>query len=129
MRAPTSTSESWESGRNASAMYRVDILAVAEDDIVERIDFVRHRWDGDTADRAYTDLMDKLALLATQPHPGKVPVELSALGILNYRVLVHEFHTNVLYEVDAEAAAIVIHMVFGSTQDFQSLLYKRIMRS
>ena len=110
-------------------MYRVDILAVAEDDIVERIDFVRNRWDEDTADRAYIGLMDKLSLHATQPLLGKIPVELSALGLLNYRVLVHEFHTKVLYEVDADAAAIVIHMVFGSPQDFQSLLYKRLMRS
>lgn len=110
-------------------MLRVDILAVAEDDIVERIDYVRSRWDDATADNAYVSLLDKLDLLATQPHLGKVPPELSKLGISQYRVLVHEFHTKILYEVDTGAAAIIVHMVFGSTQDFQTLLYKRIMRA
>jgi len=110
-------------------MYSVTILTIAEDDIVDRIDYVRHRWDDDTADNAYLGLLDKLDLLATQSHLGKVPPEFSKLGVLNYRVLVHEFHTKVLYEVDADTETIIVHMVFSSTQDFQTLLYKRIMRA
>lgn len=109
-------------------MYRVDILQSAEDDIIERIDYVRNRWGDDTADDAYAGLMDKLELLATQAHLGTVPHELGSLGITTFRVLVHESHTKVLYETDDEARAITIHMVFSSTQDFQTLLYKRIMR-
>lgn len=109
-------------------MYCVNILQLAEDDIVERIDYVRDRWGDDTADNAYTGLMDKLDLLATQAHLGSIPPELGSLGITTFRVLVHESHTKVLYETDEEAGTIIIHMVFGSTQDFQTLLYKRIMR-
>lgn len=110
-------------------MYRVDILAIAEDDIVERIDYVRNRWGDITAENASTELLDKLALLATQPHLGSVVPELSNLGIATFRVLVHESHTKVLYETDDDANTITIHMVFSSTQDFQTLLYKRIMRA
>lgn len=110
-------------------MYHVAILGVAEDDIVERIEYVRNRWGDDTADEAYNGLLDKLALLATQPQLGSIPSELSNLGVGNFRVLVHESHTKVLYEIEDEASTIIIHMVFSSTQDFQTLLYKRIMRA
>lgn len=122
-------SASWASAYAEPDVYRIDILAAAEDDIVERIDYVRSRWDENTAENAYISLLDKLDLLATQPQMGKVPPELSSLGMSNYRVLVHEFHTKVLYKVDADAATITIHMVFSSTQDFQTLLYKRMMRA
>jgi plasmid stabilization system protein ParE len=108
--------------------YAVAILAAAEDDIVERIDYVRYRFGDTVAMDAYAGLMDKLDLLATQPHMGIVPPELSTLGIDAFRVLVHETHTKVLYEIDHDAQAITIHMVYSSNQDFQSLLYKRLMR-
>lgn len=110
-------------------MYKVNILDVAMDDIVELIDYVRHRWSEDIAERAYDALMSKLNLLETQPHIGKIPDQLSVLGISTFRVLVHEAHTKILYELDDENEMIIIHMVFGSSQDFQTLLYKRIMRS
>ncbi|QGZ41722.1 plasmid stabilization system protein ParE [Pseudoduganella flava] len=108
--------------------YAVAILAAAEDDIVERIDYVRYRWGDAVADDAYAALMDKLELLATQPHMGIVPPELTRLGIATFRVLVHDTHTKVLYEIDDDAQSITIHMVYSGNQDFQSLLYKRLMR-
>lgn len=110
-------------------MYRVNILRLAEDDIIERIDYVRNRWGDDTADDAYTGLMDKLELLATQAYLGTIPPELGSLGIATFRILVHESHTKVLYEIDDETRTIIVHMVFSSTQDFQTLLYQRIMRA
>jgi plasmid stabilization system protein ParE len=108
---------------------QVHILDLALEDIVERIDYVRQRWGEDIADDAYTELMDKLALLATQPHLGHVPSELGDLGITTFRLLVHESHTKILYEADDDGKTAHIHMVFSSNQDFQTLLYKRIMRS
>lgn len=110
-------------------MYSVNILDLAVEDIVERIDYVRNRWGDDVADNAYIELMDKLNLLETQPRMGSVPDELSKLGISAFRVIVHASHTKVLYEVDAETETIHIHMVYSSNQDFQALLYKRIMRA
>ena len=109
-------------------MYRVNILDVAVEDIVERIEYVRNRWGDNVADTAYIGLMDKLTLLETQPRMGQVPADLNKLGISAFRVLVHEAHTKVLYELDDETETINIHMVFSSNQDFQTLLYKRIMR-
>ena len=110
-------------------MYSVNILDLAVEDIVERIDYVRNRWGDDVADNAYSGLMDKLKLLETQPRMGSVPTELSKLGISTFRVIVHESHTKVLSELDHETETINIHMVYSSNQDFQALLYKRIMRS
>ncbi|RYE65874.1 MAG: type II toxin-antitoxin system RelE/ParE family toxin [Oxalobacteraceae bacterium] len=110
-------------------MYSVNILDLAVEDIVERIDYVRNRWGDDVADNAYRDLMDKLNLLETQPHMGSVPEELIKLGISTFRIIVHASHTKVLYELEAETETINIHMVYSSNQDFQALLYKRIMRA
>jgi plasmid stabilization system protein ParE len=110
-------------------MHSVNILDLAVEDIVERIDYVRNRWGDDLADNAYRELMDKLNLLETQPRMGSVPTELSKLGISTFRVIVHAPHTKVLYELDDETETIHIHMVYSSNQDFQALLYKRIMRS
>lgn len=59
---------------------------------------------------------------------GSAVPELTRLGVTSFRVLVHESHTKVLYEIDEANKLIVIHMVFGSAQDFQGLLYKRIVR-
>ena len=111
------------------SVYSVAILASAEDDIVDRIDYLRLRWGDTVAENAYEGLLAKLELLATQPHLGTVPPELSALGIATFRTLVHAPHTKVLYEVDDDKGAITIHMVYSSNQDFQSLLYRRLMRS
>lgn len=110
-------------------MYKVNILDVAMEDIVEHIDYVRQRWSDEIAERAYEALMNKLSLLETQPRIGQISSELSALGISTFRILVHESHTKILYELDDENAMIIIHLVFSSSQDFQALLYKRIMRS
>ena len=109
-------------------MATVNILDVAVEDIVERIDYVRTRWGDAVADLAYSELMDKLSLLETQPRMGKLVPELANLGIKTFRLIVHAPHTKVLYELDEDADTIHIHMVFSSNQDFQTLLYKRLMR-
>lgn len=110
-------------------MHGLNILDLAVEDIVERITYVRNKWGDDIADNAYLELMAKLDLLASQPDMGVIPQELAALGISDYRTLVHESHTKVLYEVDDEAKLVIIHMVYSGNQDFQSLLYKRIIRA
>jgi plasmid stabilization system protein ParE len=71
------------------------------------------------AKKAYTELMDKLALLATQPRMGSLVPELVNLGRLDYRILVHETHTCVLYRIVEDERRVDIHMVFGGRQDFQ----------
>jgi plasmid stabilization system protein ParE len=109
--------------------FAVSILDVAIEDIVERVEFTRSKWGEAAAEIFYLELMKKLELLATQPRLGHVPLELSRLGISSFRVLVHELHTKILYELNINTETINIHMVFGSNQDFQTLLYKRIMRA
>ena len=72
--------------------------------------------------------MDKLDLQATQPLMGSVVQQLANVGIMEFRLLLHDHNTKVLYEVDEEKRTIYIHMVYGSTQNFQALLYNRIIR-
>lgn len=106
----------------------VQILALAKQDIVDRIAYVRQQWGDATADKTYLDLMDKLALLSTQPQLGGIVQHLADIGIMDFRILVHDNHTKILYELDEDNDTIYVHMIYSSTQNFQALLYKRIIR-
>jgi len=108
--------------------YAVDILDSAKEEIIESTLYVMEKWGRDKARENYAALTDKLSLLATQPYLGIVIPELVALGKTNTRICTHERHTRILYDVDEDRRKITVHMVFGSTQDFQSLLYRRIIR-
>jgi plasmid stabilization system protein ParE len=108
--------------------YTVNILHSAKTDIEDKVRYLKQEWGAVLAKKAYVELMDKLALLATQPLMGSLVPELVNLGRMDYRVLVHETHTKVLYRVDEGHKVVEIQMVFGSRQDFQELLYKRVMR-
>jgi plasmid stabilization system protein ParE len=108
--------------------YQVNILDSAVDDIKQLISYLQIRWGDEAAEKGYIELLDKLGLLETQPHIGNQVQELVQNGYTGYRVLVHNKHTKVLYQLDEIRQVIHIHMVFSSRQDFQSLLYNRIMR-
>ncbi|NRR30654.1 type II toxin-antitoxin system RelE/ParE family toxin [Oxalobacteraceae bacterium] len=108
--------------------YTVSILDWAKQDIADNINYLKQKWGIAVAKAQYTALMDRLALLATQPHMGATIDELVRLGRSDYRVLTHETHTKVLYRIDDKRQHIDIQMVFGSRQSFQDLLYKRVIR-
>ena len=106
---------------------RVDILNSARDDIIQNTLYVMEKWGQGKAEASYAAIVAKLALLATQPKMGVVIPELIALGKTSYRLYVHEAHTKFLYEFDDVNEVVTVHMVFSSNQDFQSLLYRRII--
>jgi plasmid stabilization system protein ParE len=108
--------------------YAVDILDSAKEELIEDTLYVMEKWGRDKAQESYAAIVEKLDLLATQPYMGVVVPELAALGMTNYRVYSHEHHTRFLYDVDEGKRKITVHMVFSRTQDFQSLLYRRIIR-
>jgi plasmid stabilization system protein ParE len=108
--------------------FSVQILDSAKEDIIENSLYVMEKWGQDKAEESYTSIIEKLDLLATQPKMGLLVPELVALGILNYYIYVHESHTKFLYEIDEQKEVITVHMVYGSNQDFQTLLYRRIIR-
>lgn len=66
-------------------------------------------------------------MLATQPKMGVVIPECIVVGKLNYRLYVHEAHPRFLYELDEVKEVVTVRMVFRSNQNFQSLLYRRII--
>jgi plasmid stabilization system protein ParE len=108
--------------------FTVELLDWVEADIADKIRYLKQEWGIAIAKMAYTELMDKLALLATQPRMGAPIPELIALGHSDYLVLTHDTHTKIIYHVDEAQEVITIHMVYGSRQNFQDLLYKRIIR-
>lgn len=108
--------------------YTVNILRWAKSDIEEKIGYVRKERGIAIARKVYEELMEKMALLATQPLMGATVPELVDLGRTDFRVLVHETHTKILYHIDDDNKVIDIHMIYGSRQNFQDLLYKRVIR-
>lgn len=109
-------------------IYTVNILKWAKDDIAERISYLKTEWGAVKAKAAYVELMNTLELLATQPLMGQTVNELLQFGRSDYRMLSCKHRTKVLYRVDEDDQAIHIYMVFGSRQNFQDLLYKRVIR-
>lgn len=108
--------------------YQVNILDSAVDDIDQLISYLQSRWGLEVAEKAYIELMDKLALLETQPQLGSPVPELVHRGYSDYRILVHNRHTKILYRLDEQRHLIYIHIVFSSKQDFQTLLHRRLTR-
>lgn len=108
--------------------YSVDILDSAKEEIIENTLYVMEKWGREKGQESYALVTEKLDLLATQPHMGIVVQELFEIGKTNYRIYLIEHHTKILYDVDDEKQKVTVHMVFSSTQDFQSLLYRRIIR-
>lgn len=107
--------------------YRIDILHTAQDEIIENTLYVMEKCGQAKAEASYAAIVANLALLATQPKMGVVIPELGAVGKTNYRLYAHEAHTKFLYELDEVNKIATVHMVFSSNQDFQSLLYRRII--
>lgn len=108
--------------------FSVKLLASAVDDIEQLYRYLHDRWGEGAANKAYLELMHKLASLASQPRMGGIVPDLVRAGHTNYRTIVHNKQTKVLYRLDEENAIIYGHMVASSKQDFQTLLYNRIMR-
>lgn len=108
--------------------YSVDILDSAKEEIIENTLYMMEKWGSEKGQESYAAIIEKLDLLATQPYMGIVVPELAALGKTNYRIYAHEHHTKILYDVDEDKQKITVHMVFSSNQDFQALLYRRIIR-
>lgn len=108
--------------------FSVIILDFAMEDIVLMNGYLRKKWGDNVADKAYIELMDKLQLLASQPMMGIECDELARIGKLNFRIYSHEDHTKFLYEVDEISKTLFVHLVYSSKQNFQALLYDRILR-
>lgn len=108
--------------------FKVILSTTALDDIEQLHAFIQSRWGEEKADQAYVELMDKLKLLATQPRLGTVVQNLADRGYANYYLVVHKKHTKILYCLDSKNEVIKVHTIFGSRQNFQTLLYRRIIR-
>lgn len=109
--------------------YKVQILNYARDQIIEQTKYVKEKFGVAKAKQSYDSINNKLAGLATTPKSKGITVqELEDLGIMRYRIMIHEKHTKALYEIDDSNALVTVHLVYGSKQDFQTLLYNRIIR-
>lgn len=48
--------------------------------------------------------------------------------VLAFSIYSYQQHTKVLYQVDATHNALFVHMVYSSRQNFQALLFDRLLR-
>lgn len=109
--------------------YNVQILKSAQAQIIQQTSYVREKFGNSKARQSYYSITTKLAGLKDNPRSKGIRVqELEDLGIMNYRIMIHANHTKALYDIDDSKQTVTVHMVYGSAQDFQTLLYDRIIR-
>lgn len=64
--------------------FHVNILDSAVEDIEQLLSYLQARWGDSVAGQAYVELMDKLALLETQPHLGNPNMKRLLQRLLQY---------------------------------------------
>jgi toxin ParE1/3/4 len=105
--------------------FAVLLSAAAERDLEDIYRYIAANDSAANADRVLAGIEAACSRLATLPHGGNVPKELSLLGITEYRE-VHFKPYRVIYR--AMGATVVIYCVLDGRRDMQSLLQRRLLR-
>src|SRR5215467_6933253 len=105
--------------------FAVLLSAAAERDLEDIYRYIAENDSVVNADRVLAGIERACSRLVSLPNSGKVPKELSLLGIAEYRE-VHFKPYRVIYRVMKKAA--VIYCVLDGRRDMQSLLQRRLLR-
>lgn len=104
--------------------FKVVILRSAEADLRELRRYLNKRFGPPAWDRSYAQIKQAVARIATHPRAGKLPDELTALNLMQYRqVLAHR--NRILYELRDELA--FVHVICDARMDLRTLLMRRIL--
>jgi toxin ParE1/3/4 len=106
------------------AKFEILITQDAEDDLEQIHDFLAIHYDLKQANNALDEIYKAATTLATFPNRGSYPKELLALGILEFRQLVHK-RFRIIYRVIGHQVS--INLIADGRQDMQTLLTRRIL--
>jgi len=104
---------------------RVLLLASAEQDVKELRSYILKNFSRLTWQTSYGQLKESIRNLATFPYLGRIPDELEALQLTQYRqILVGK--NRVIYEVRQDT--VFIHAIIDTRRDMLSFLMARLLR-
>ena len=105
--------------------FQVRILAEAEEDLFEIFSYVAAE-DSPRAGLALVDHLEGACMsLATLPNRGRIPPELRAVGIQDFREIFFKVY-RIIYRV--EKAAVYIYAILDGRRDLTDLLLERLLR-
>lgn len=105
--------------------FNVQIVADAEQDIIEIYDYIALSDSIRNAEIVYKGILEKCTSLGELPNRGHFPPELERIGIYAYREI-HYKPYRIIYQVIE--ANVYIHCVLDGRRDLQELLEKRLLR-
>lgn len=103
---------------------RAVFLQAAEADLHEIRAYLIQQFDAATWRRSYRKIKESVAAIEQHPRLGRVPPELEALGIVQYRQVISGMN-RIVYELRADTA--YIHIVCDTRRDLRQLLLRRIV--
>lgn len=101
------------------------ILPDAQEDLYALQTYMLDRWDEPLWAKAEDEIFEKLSHLDTGLLAGAVVDELARVGILDYRYILTSHHKLVYKNIHGN---IFVYIVAGQKQDFQTILFGRLLR-
>jgi plasmid stabilization system protein ParE len=100
------------------------ILPGAQDDLFELRRYMLSRWNAAAWDKAEEEIFDRFSAVDAKPNLGKMVPELIELGVMNYFQTLTSHHKIVYEPVNRKT---YIHIVANFSQDFQTVLKRRVL--
>ncbi|HDR9180304.1 TPA: type II toxin-antitoxin system RelE/ParE family toxin [Burkholderia vietnamiensis] len=104
----------------------VDILPGAQEDLKELKTYLMQNFGKKSWEKAKKEIFDRFDRVDKNPNYGQIVPELQAIGILNFFQTLTSHH-KIIYEPDPANNITYIHIVASFSQDFQTLLKKRML--
>ncbi|GAB4399495.1 MAG: hypothetical protein OHK0048_13020 [Rhodoferax sp.] len=104
---------------------RVVLLAGAEQDLKDLRAYIVKNFSRQTWQASYEHIKASIRNLATFPYLGKIPDELEALQLTQYRQILAG-QNRVIYEVRQNT--VLVHVIMDTRRDMASFLMARLLR-
>ncbi|UCG73869.1 MAG: type II toxin-antitoxin system RelE/ParE family toxin [Chromatiales bacterium] len=108
-----------------SGSYRVLLVKKAEQDLAEIVAWIAEHDSPGHADHVLGQLLEICSRLETQPARGRVPPELAAIGVKDYREVRFKPY-RVIYQPSGRK--VVVHVIADGRRSLQNLLEHRLLR-
>ena len=105
--------------------FNVYVLKEAEQDLLDIYHYLAEATSNEKASRVIDRLEATCLRLETMPERGRIPPELEAIGILEYRELIDKPY-RIIYQVLEQE--VFVHCILDGRQSMQDLLFLRLLR-
>lgn len=105
----------------------VTVLDPVKDDLRETTAYLKKQFRDEVAKRCYREARDSIKALGQNPHIGTLIPELEEILLPNFWQHIPNKSYRIIYEL--KPAEVVVHICCSTRRDFQSLLFKRLMKA